>query len=146
VPKKATNPEFVPSIVPEDHVPQQLGVGWFDLFGLKLGEEALIFPNGAAGVGQALQGTLIDIAFSPENGPIAVIIAQPDKPRCVVPWASIMMMTKATAPTVDVPQPEVTMADLVRFADEQGLEVPDDVRAEVALGDEDEYGSMVDPL
>lgn len=148
--KKPRRSAFAPNLrsslgydLPE--APQaKVGVPWLSLFGFELGEEVLIFPNAAAGMGSALQGTLVDIAVNPnDNSPSVVVIRQPDKPRCVIPWASIMMITKAEGPRVEVPQPEVSMADLVAFAEGQGIEIPDEVRAQAAIENLDDFVGLV---
>lgn len=112
-------------------VPQAQGTDWLTLLGFQLSDEITIFPIGITG--QSLGGELVDIALNPDgSGPILVTIRNaPGRPNVSIPWSSIMMITKAEGPRVDVPQPaETTLADLVEFAETQGIDIPDEVRVQ----------------
>lgn len=164
--KKSRKPGYFPSAAaptfelpdwakPNAQPPQ--GVRWLTLFGFDLGDDVVIFPIGM--VNQSLQGELVDISMTPDGGtPVMITIRNAaDRPNVSVPWSSIMMITKAEGPRVEVPQPaDITLADLAEFAEAQGVDIPDEVRAEIDASvvaefakeiydedAEDEYGDMV---
>lgn len=140
--KKARKPGFYPSVQNVSSgvnfpdwtppvAPKPQGVNWLTLLGFELGDEIVIFPIGITG--QSLGGELVDIALLPDgSGPIMVTIRNAEgRPNVSIPWSSIMMITKAEGPRVDVPQPaETTLADLVEFAETQGIDIPDEVRVQ----------------
>lgn len=155
--KRTRKSPFVPDFDPQAFAfpPAPQGIDWLTLLGFQLGEDITIFPIGI--VGQSLGGELVDIALSPDgSGPILVTIRNaPGRPNVSIPWSSIMMITKSEGPKVEVPQPaEMTLADIVEFAESQGIDIPEEVRTEVAMqaftdeiygeGAEDEYGDMVE--
>lgn len=156
--RKPSSPVGVDVFDPQAFAPAPKGVDWLTLLGFQLGDEIVIFPIGMTG--QVLQGELIDIALHPDgSGPVVVTIRNAaERPNVSIPWTSIMMITKAEGPKVEVPQPaEMSLSDIVEFAESQGIDIPDEVRAEIdasvvaefakeiyAEDDEDEYGSIVD--
>jgi hypothetical protein len=108
---------------------------WLPIFGFQTGDEVVIFPIGITG--QSLGGELVNIVFTSDGVPIMVVIRNAEgRPNVSIPWSSIMMITKAEGPRVEVPQPEdITLADLAKFAESQGIDIPEEVRAQIA--DED---------
>lgn len=153
--RKPSSPVGVHVFDPQAFAPAPKGVDWLTLLGFQLGDEIVIFPIGMTG--QVLQGELIDIALHPDgSGPVVVTIRNAaERPNVSIPWTSIMMITKAEGPKVEVPQPaEMSLSDIVEFAESQGIDIPDEVRAQVTeeslvgmvgtFDDEDEYGSIVD--
>lgn len=103
---------------------------WLTLMGLEMGQEVLILPL-AGQPGQGLQGVLVHIVMS-QDGPLMVIIRRsPDTPLVTVPWASILMITRPTAPAVSVetkPTDDVSVEQLIEMAEKMGVAVPGAIR------------------
>jgi hypothetical protein len=103
---------------------------WLEVMDLDIGQEVMVVP--VAGQGGGFQGTLVDVVVS-DSGPEMLIIEKLGSPRVSLNWANCVMVTRVVGPSSTT----VTPADLVKMADENGMDVPDSVRAAIADLDED---------
>lgn len=109
---------------------ENVALNWVNLMGLEIGQEVLILPQ-AGQPGQGLQGELLELVVN-QNGPLVVIIRQSAiTPKVSVPWSSIMMITRPSAPKVPAdkaPASDVSVADLIKMAEQMGVEVPSSIQ------------------
>lgn len=111
----------------ENETTSRLGTanGWLELMDLVIGEEIMLLP--VAGGGNGFQGTLVEFILG-ANGPAFFVIEKIGSPRVTINFSNVAMVTRVVGPSA----PQVTPAGLVEFADAQGIEIPDDVRAGLA--------------
>lgn len=99
--------------------------GWLELMDLVIGEEIMLLP--VAGGGNGFQGTLVEFILG-ANGPAFFVIEKIGSPRVTINFSNVAMVTRVIGPSA----PQVTPADLVKLADENGLDVPAEVREAIA--------------
>lgn len=100
--------------------------GWLQVMGLVIGEEVMLIP--VAGGGNGFQGTLVELIVDRNTGPAVFVIEKLGSPRVSVNWRNCAMVTRAVGPAA----PTMSSQDLVKMADENGMHVPDEVRAGIA--------------
>ncbi len=102
-----------------------LSDAWLDVMDLEIGKEVMLIPVG--GNGSGFQGTLIDL-ISNEYGPAIFVIENAVKQRVSVNWENCVMATKVVGPS----GAEVGPEEMLKIADEAGIEVPENVREAIA--------------
>lgn len=108
---------------------------WLDTLGVAVGDEILILPVGAQG-GQGFQGFLVNVVISGQTlSPYAIVIQQAEgMPHVTIPWHAIQMVAKPTVSAAaqqaaaDAANESVSLANLIKFSEENGIDVPDEVR------------------
>ncbi len=101
------------------------GAGWLSIMGIEIGDEVMIIPVG--GNGSGFQGTLVELIVG-TNGPAVFVIEKLGSPRVTINWSNATMISKVIGPSSTTVTPE----DLVKMADENGIDVPDAVRQGIA--------------
>lgn len=114
---------------------QQLSPGdfWTTVTGVAPGDQIAILIPGSAG---AITLRLKDFVLGP-FGPVALLLESADGITWTMPFSGFYMFTKEP----DVKAPDMTPEGLVAWSDEQGIEVPAEVREyveRVNLGVHDE--------
>lgn len=100
---------------------------WLDQLGLEIGGPVTMFVQGGG-----FEGQLVDCIMNANDGMlIAVIITNVARQRVVVRWDQITMITKsAPKGEGDDGKPKsVDFESLVAFANENGIDVPDDIQS-----------------
>ncbi len=109
-------------IVEEEFNPSD---AWLEAMDLEIGKEVMLVP--VAGGGSGFQGVLVDLIVS-DAGPEVFLIENAAKQRVAVNWANMTMVTRVVGPS----GAEVGPEEMLKIADEAGIEVSDEVREAIA--------------